>query len=123
MGDSDFQPTDEQIEKSQEKYSEAVTAFNENDFEKTIKLCTEGILLNPQSSFLYSKRGQAYLRLEKPNFCISECNRALQLNPDSHAAYKIRGDAYQMLGKNDEAANDFAKAFKLRAANVSIILN
>ena len=112
MGDYDLQPTEEQLEQSQDKRSEAVSAFVEKDYEKSIQLYTEAILLNPQGSLLYAKRGQVYLLLKKPNACIRDCNRALELNPDSAAAHKFRGRANQLLGKWEEAANDLRKACK-----------
>ncbi|KAJ8668296.1 hypothetical protein QAD02_009959 [Eretmocerus hayati] len=112
MGDYDLQPTDEQMEQSQEKRSEAVSAFMETDYEKAIQLYTEAILLNPQASLLYAKRGQVYILLKKPNACIRDCDRAIELNPDSAAAHKFRGRANQLLGKWEEAANDLRKACK-----------
>lgn len=112
MGNYELQPTEEQIEQSQEKRSQAVSAFVEKDYEKAIQLYTDAINLNPQNSLLYAKRGQIYLLLKKPNACIRDCNRAMELNPDSAAAHKFRGRANQLLGKFEEAANDLRKACK-----------
>ncbi|XP_058800897.1 putative protein FAM10A4 [Phymastichus coffea] len=112
MGDYNLQPTEEQIEQSSDKRSDAVSAFVEKDYNKAIKLYTEAILLNPQASLLYAKRGQVYLLLNKPNACIRDCIRALELNPDSAAAHKFRGRAYHLLGKWEEAANDLRLACK-----------
>lgn len=112
MGDYDLQPTEEQMEQSQEKRSQAVSAFVEKDYDKAIKLYTDAISLNPQNSLLYAKRGQIYLLMKKPNACIRDCNRAMELNPDSAAAHKFRGRAHQLLGKFEEAANDLRKACK-----------
>lgn len=112
MGNPTLQPTEEEITESQAKRSEAVSAFVEKDYEKAIQLYTEAIVLNPQASLLYAKRGQVYLLLQKPNACIRDCNRALELNPDSAAAHKFRGRAYHLLGKWEEAANDLRLACK-----------
>lgn len=112
MGDHDLQPTEEQCEESQDKRSQAVSAFVEKDYEKAVKLYTEAILLNPQAALLYAKRGQAYLALKKPNSCIRDCDRAIELNPDSAAAHKFRGRANQLLGNWEEAASDLRKACK-----------
>ncbi|KAK2582689.1 hypothetical protein KPH14_004963 [Odynerus spinipes] len=112
MGNLTLQPTEEEIAESQAKRSEAVSAFVEKDYEKAIQLYTEAIVLNPQASLLYAKRGQIYLLLNKPNACIRDCNRALELNPDSAAAHKFRGRAYHLLGKWEEAANDLRLACK-----------
>jgi hypothetical protein len=47
MGDSDKDVTEEDIEKSDEKKREAMEAFGEGDYAKTVALYTEAILLNP----------------------------------------------------------------------------
>ncbi|XP_053995564.1 putative protein FAM10A4 [Hylaeus anthracinus] len=112
MGNLTLQPTEEEIAESQAKRSEAVSAFAEKDYEKAIELYTEAIVLNPQASLLYAKRGQVFLLLNRPNACIRDCNRALELNPDSAAAHKFRGRAFQLLGKFEEAATDLRLACK-----------
>lgn len=112
MGNPTLQPTEEEIAESQAKRSEAVSAFIEKDYEKAIELYTEAIVLNPQASLLYAKRGQIFMLMKKPNACIRDCNRALELNPDSAAAHKFRGRAYHLLGKFEEAATDLRLACK-----------
>ncbi|XP_043584161.1 putative protein FAM10A4 [Bombus pyrosoma] len=112
MGNPTLQPTEEEIAESQAKRSEAVSAFIEKDYEKAIELYTEAIVLNPQASLLYAKRGQIFMLINKPNACIRDCNRALELNPDSAAAHKFRGRAYHLLGKFEEAATDLRLACK-----------
>lgn len=62
---------------------------------------------------LYAKRGQAYLKLQKPNACIRDCTQALKLNPDSAQAYKFRGRAHRLLGQWEEAAKDLRSAAKI----------
>lgn len=47
MGDAEKEVTEEDIEKSEEKRREAVEAFGEGEFKKTIDIYTEAILLNP----------------------------------------------------------------------------
>lgn len=113
MGNLTLQPTEDEINESQTKRSEAVSAFVENDYDKAISLYTEAIMLNPQAALLYAKRGQVYLALNKPNACIRDCDRALELNPDSAAGHKFRGRANQLLGNWEEAANDLRLACKL----------
>ncbi|XP_066590132.1 putative protein FAM10A4 [Prorops nasuta] len=110
MGDPNFNPNDDQIAEAHNKRSEAVSAFMEKDYEKALKLYTEAIKLNPQTPLMYTKRGQIYLLVGKPNACIRDCERALELNPDSAAAHKFRGRAFQLLGKWEEAATDLRLA-------------
>lgn len=61
----------------------------------------------------YAKRGQAFLKLSKPNAAIRDCDRALKLNPDSATACKFRGRAHRLLGNWEEAAKDLRQACKL----------
>nr|CAD7408418.1 unnamed protein product [Timema cristinae] len=113
MGDSDKEVSEEDIEISNAKKREAISAYSDGDYEKAIQIYTEAILLNPASALLYAKRGQAYLQLNKPNACIRDCSRALQINPDSAAAYKFRGRAHRLLGHWEEAAKDLRESCKL----------
>lgn len=113
MGDSDKEVTEEDMEKSDEKKREAIEAFAAGEFQKTVDIYTEAILLNPGSALLYAKRGQCFLKLNKPNACIRDCSRALEINPDNAAAYKFRGRAHRLLGQWEEAAQDLRNACKI----------
>jgi suppressor of tumorigenicity protein 13 len=62
---------------------------------------------------LYAKRGQCFLKLNKPNACIRDCSRALEINPDNAAAYKFRGRAHRLLGQWEDAARDLRNACKI----------
>ncbi|CAH0554804.1 unnamed protein product [Brassicogethes aeneus] len=110
MGDaSKVEISEEESDKADEKRREAMQILSENA-EKAIGLFTEAIVINPTSALLFAKRGQAYLKVDKPNACIKDCSRALELNPDSAAAYKFRGRAYRLLGEWEKAAKDFRQA-------------
>ncbi|PNF21335.1 hypothetical protein B7P43_G02129 [Cryptotermes secundus] len=113
MGGSDKEVTEEDIEKSDEKKREAIEAFAAGEFQKTVDIYTEAILLNPGSALLYAKRGQCFLKLNKPNACIRDCSRALEINPDNAAAYKFRGRAHRLLGQWEEAVQDLRNACKI----------
>nr|CAH7750371.1 unnamed protein product [Callosobruchus chinensis] len=110
MGDPEKEVTDEDRDKADEKRIEAMQQLSEGNVEKSIDLFTEAIESNPQSALLFAKRGQAYLRLMKPNACIRDCTRALEINCDSAAAYKFRGRAYRLLGEWELAAKDLRQA-------------
>ncbi|XP_055593380.1 hsc70-interacting protein 1-like [Uranotaenia lowii] len=113
MGDSNKESTEEELDKASELRSKAAEAFSDQKFDEAVQLFTEAILLNPNSAMYYAKRGQAFLKLTKPNACIRDCSRALEINPDSATAYKFRGRAYRLLGKWEEAAKDLRQACKL----------
>ncbi|CAH1999938.1 unnamed protein product [Acanthoscelides obtectus] len=110
MGDPNKECTDEDSDKADEKRIEAMQQLSEGNVEKAIELFTDAIEFNPHSALLFAKRGQAYLRLTKPNACIKDCTRALEINPDSAAAYKFRGRAYRLLGEWELAAKDLRQA-------------
>ncbi|CAG9860358.1 unnamed protein product [Phyllotreta striolata] len=110
MGDPLKEITEEASDQADEKRMEAMSQLSEGNIERAIELFTEAIELNPNSALLFSKRGQAYLKLTKPNACIRDCTRALELNCDSAAAYKFRGRAYRLLGEWELAAKDLRQA-------------
>ena len=55
---SSFQPTEEQIEQSNDKRTEAMMAANEGNIDEAINIYTEAIKLNPVSAILYAKRAR-----------------------------------------------------------------
>lgn len=112
MGDDSKEPTEEEIDQASELRGKAAKAFSDGEFEDAINFYTEAILLNPSALF-YAKRGQAFLKLNKPNAAIRDCDRALKLNPDNASGYKFRGRAYRLLGDWEAAAKDLRQAAKL----------
>ncbi|XP_023022396.2 putative protein FAM10A4 [Leptinotarsa decemlineata] len=111
MGDpSKEEVSEEDSDKADEKRVEAMSLLSEGNIEKAIEIFTEAIELNPNSALLFAKRGQAYLKLTKPNACIRDCTRALEINCDSATAYKFRGRAYRLLGEWELAAKDLRQA-------------
>lgn len=113
MGDASKEPEEDEIEKASELRARAASAYSEQNYQEAVQLYTEAIQLNPKNALFHAKRGQAYLKLVKPNACIRDCDRALELNSDSAAAYKFRGRAHRLLGKWEQAANDLRQACKL----------
>lgn len=138
MGDHTKTPSEEEREQASEFRSEAAAHYSEQRYEEAIASYEKAILANPTNALFHAKRGQAYLKLKKPNACIRDCNRALELNPDSAAAYKFRGRgknqslfilffiiifqylfqiflaiAHRLLGHWEEAAKDLRQACKL----------
>jgi len=113
MGDEAKEPSEEEMDQAGEIRAKAAAAYSERNFEEAIKLYTEAIQLNPHNALFHAKRGQAFLKLVKPNACIRDCDRALEINSDSAAAYKFRGRAHRLLGHWEEAAKDLRQACKL----------
>lgn len=62
---------------------------------------------------MYAKRGQCFLKMQKPNACIRDCTQALEINPDNAAAYKFRGRAHRLLGNFVKAAEDLRMSCRI----------
>ena len=96
MGNPDkVEFSDDEMDKFSEKRSEAMAAFSEGEWQKSIDLFTEAIEINATSAMPFVKRGACYLKTEKPNACIRDCDRAIEINPDNAAAHKFRGRAHR----------------------------
>lgn len=113
VADPNKEVSEEDVDKADEKRREAQSQFSEGNFDKAVELYNEAIEINPTHALFFSKRGQAYLKLNKPNACIKDCTQALELNPDSAAAYKFRGRAYRLLADWEKAAQDLRTACKI----------
>ncbi|XP_017018065.1 hsc70-interacting protein 1-like [Drosophila kikkawai] len=113
MGDSAKEPTEEEVDQAGDLRAQAASAYGEQKFDEAIALYTKAIELNPGNALFHAKRGQAFLKLKKPNACIRDCDKALELNCDSAAAYKFRGRARRLLGDFELAAKDLRQACKL----------
>lgn len=114
MGDpSKGELTEQEETQFSDKRSEALAAFSEGEWNKSIEIFTEAIILNPHNAVVFAKRGACFLKLKKPKACIRDCDRAIELNPDSAPAYKNRGRAHRLLGNFVEAARDLRQACKI----------
>lgn len=110
MGESGKKVSEEDLVQADEKRCEAMREFSDGNLDKAIILFTEAIETNPNSALFFAKRGQTFLKLNKPNACIKDCTKALELNPDSATAFKFRGRAYRLLGEFELAAQDLRQA-------------
>lgn len=113
MGETDKVPSEEDMDEASDLRPKAATAYAEKNFEEAINIYTQAILLNPTNALFYAKRGQAFVKILKPNACIRDCNRALELNPDSAVAFKFRGRAHTLLQNWEDAAKDLRQACKI----------
>lgn len=112
MGDSTKEPSEQDMDQANELRGKAQALFSERKFDEAIDMYTQAILLNPMALF-FAKRGQCFLKSQKPNACIRDCNAALEKNPDSAAAYKFRGRANRLLGRWEDSARDLRQACKI----------
>lgn len=80
MGDPAKEPSEDDFDKAGELRSQGAAHYSEQRYDDAVKAYEQAIILNPTNALFYAKRGQAYLKLDKPNACIRDCNRALELN-------------------------------------------
>ncbi|EDW53233.1 GM12305 [Drosophila sechellia] len=113
MGNYSKKATEEEVEQASELRAQAASAYGEQKFDEAIALYTKAIELSPGNALFHAKRGQAFLKLKKPNACIRDCDMALELNSDLAAGYKFRGRARRLLGDFELAAHDLRQACKL----------
>lgn len=113
MGDPTKEPSEEDRDKANDLRGQAQSLFSERKFDEAIDMYTQAILLNPMMALFFAKRGQCFLKSNKPNACIRDCNAALEKNPDSAAAYKFRGRAHRLLGHWEDSARDLRQACKI----------
>lgn len=106
--------SDEQIkEKSKdgedlafELFKEAQQQFKLTNYESALEFFDQAIAIYPISPLLYARRGQTFLKLNKPTNCVNDCTKALKTVPDHVLARKLRGRAYMLLGEWNKAIAD-----------------
>merc|ERR1712013_408763 len=120
MGDESLEVTEEMMDASNDKRSEAMAKLSDGDFDGAIKSFTEAIKKNPHSANMYAKRASVLLKAKRPSAAIRDCDKAITINKDSAQPYKWRGRAFRLLGKYVEAYNDFQTACRLDCDETSI---
>ena len=85
---------------------------NKVDAEKTIKLYTAGLALNPRMVEGYIKRGKAYSYIGECDKAITDYNEAIKLKPDYAKVYYLRGKLYDERDESDKAIADFNKTIE-----------
>merc|ERR1719450_662716 len=120
MGDDSIEVTEEMMDESNSKRSEAISFLGEGNFEGAISSFTEAIKKNPQSANMYAKRASVLIKAKRPTAALRDCEKALTINKDSAQPYKWRGRAYRLLGKYVEAYHDFQTACRLDCDENSI---
>ncbi|MBR2518813.1 MAG: tetratricopeptide repeat protein [Selenomonadaceae bacterium] len=100
-----------------QKLEEAQKKFFAHDFPAVIKLCSEALELNPNSSIAYGKRGAAYSVTNQAQLALADLNKAIELDPTNADAYNNRGATYGNMKNFNAAIADFNKALELNPNN------
>jgi tetratricopeptide (TPR) repeat protein len=95
---------------AQEWFQKGYDATNPED---KINFYTEAIHLDPDWSWPYNNRGNAYADKGDYDQAISDYNQALKLDPNCAQAYGNRGNVYADKEDYDKAISDYNQALKL----------
>ncbi|MBV9927014.1 MAG: hypothetical protein JOZ96_18495 [Acidobacteria bacterium] len=95
----------------------ALIAERFNRSEEVVAFCMEAIQLQPNLTYAYVVRGNAYLKVSNYLLAISDANTAIGLRPDRVDAYVLRGTAYLRMQRFENATEDAYKALALDPDN------
>lgn len=79
------------------------------DYEAAISSFDTGIKLNASGSFLYERRGQAYMQLGRLDQAQQDFDTAIRLRPISPLAYLLRGSLFAVKKEPAKAEADFTQ--------------
>jgi tetratricopeptide (TPR) repeat protein len=90
--------------------------LSKNDnYDETIKLFTNAIRLEPNNSYAYNGRGNAYRDKGDLEKAITDYTQAIRFNPDYANAYNGRGDTYRDKGDLEKAITNYTQAIHLNS--------
>jgi len=93
------------IDAAQAAKAAAQEAASNGNWQAAVDEYTKALSALP-SALVFARRGDAFLRLKRPNAAILDADAALALNPDSAKAFVVRGKAHRLLGAWEAAAAD-----------------
>ena len=92
---------------------EAMSLFEDRDFDRAIAASTEALRDDPGSALTYANRAASHLRKGDDDSAIADCTRALELDPNLALAYANRSGARLNRGDFREAVADATRAIEL----------
>ena len=96
-----------------ELYVNAMHAFLNNNYGRSVELFSEAAEIDPQRKLTYASRGSAYLRMERFEEAMADFNRAIELDPSYARAFHLRGLAFEKQGDKESALEDFDRAIEI----------
>lgn len=95
----------------------ADAAIDSEDLEEGLRLLSEALQVQPDSTSLLMKQTLINIRLKRIEDAISSATSAAKLNPTSSACQTIRGLALMAGGRSGDAEKSLQKALELDADN------
>ncbi len=89
-------------------------AESKSDWATAVKEFSRAIELNPNLSWAYERRSNAYAGLKEEDKAFADLNKAIEIDPNNGSAYLDRGNFQNRLKKYSEAIADFNEAHKLK---------
>lgn len=98
---------------SNDLFNEAVGAFVDEQFDKSIKILTRALELDPAHKLAVITRGTALLKQEKLSEALADFDRAIELDPQHAGAFHKRGLVLEKLGNYEDAIRTFDQAIAI----------
>ncbi|OJW28037.1 MAG: hypothetical protein BGO49_07545 [Planctomycetales bacterium 71-10] len=93
--------------------AEALALSNAGRYAEAVERLDAVIARHPNDSEALTRRGGAYLRLERPSKALADFDRIIARDPMSTTGWTDRGVALMMLGRLDEAEAAFIRSIRL----------
>lgn len=87
-----------------------------DDYGQVIADYNKVVELNPETAYVYIRRGSAYQELGDYERAIADYTEAIRLDPDNARAYEGRGWSYRDQGDTNAARADWERAIELYEA-------
>jgi tetratricopeptide (TPR) repeat protein len=98
---------------AKELFNEAVSAFVDEQFDKSIEILTRALELEPTHKLAVITRGTAFLKQEKLQEALADFDRAIELDPQHAGAFHKRGLVWEKLGNYENAVREFDQAIAI----------
>ncbi|MCX7834303.1 MAG: tetratricopeptide repeat protein [Ignavibacteria bacterium] len=89
-----------------EDYKNAISALNNREYDKCIKLLSKYLSTYPNDAHAYYFRGRANLQLGNYTYAVENFSKAIELQPDSLIYYENRAEAYLLNQSYQDAIKD-----------------
>lgn len=109
---SDEYPSKSNME-AKRYYDMARDDYKDGQYKRAIRNLDKAIRLDSENSRYFTKRGDCYRKLRKPNDAISDYDEALRISKSNARAYYHRGTLKIILGKKKSGCLDIKKAKSL----------
>ena len=97
---------------AKELFNEAVSAFVDEQFDKSIEILTRALELEPADNLAVITRGTAFLKQEKYQEALADFDRAIELDPQHAGTFHKRGLVLEKLGNYEDAIREFDHAIE-----------